>query len=191
MEEHGGEDEGEEFSEEAFVVGLRFLEHDVGRGRGFAECEGGEAVGGDVEPEDLEGQDWQRVTHDGDYTDGHNGVEVGGEHVFNERENVAVDAAAFFDGVDDGGEVVVFEDDIGDFFGGFGSFYSHGNTDMGVFEGGGVVDAVTGDGDYFSLVSEDFNNSIFVFGVGSGKDVCCFEVLLELLVGELVDVGAR
>ena len=133
LDDGGDNDEAKEFVEDVFFFGMRFLLHDVWRGGGAAEGECGERVGGDIEPKDLEGEDWQWIVADGDDGDKEDGDEVSRKHVFDEGEDVVVNPAAFFNGGDDGGEVVVFEDDVGDFFGGFCSFDTHGYANIGVF----------------------------------------------------------
>lgn len=65
-------------------------------------------------------------------------------------------AASFFDGVEDGGEVVVGEDYFRGVFGHVGAGFAHGNADVGAFEGRRVVDAIA------SL------EGLLVWGVGEG-----------------------
>src|SRR5581483_259418 len=79
--------------------------------------------------------------HDGDFGG------TSGEPVEQETADVGVDATAFFGGGDDGGEVVVGEDEVGGLAGDLGAAAAHGDADVGVAERGAVVDAVAGHGD--------------------------------------------
>ena len=91
-----------------------------------AECERGRSVGDDVDPQQLGGgerdeevagcvaQIADRGTDDAD-RDEDDERDVGGEQEAEELLDVVVDAAAFFDGGGDGREVVVEQDEVGDF----------------------------------------------------------------------------
>ncbi len=61
--------------------------------------------------------------------------------------DVGVDPPALLDGGDDGGEVVVGQDQVGGLPGDLGAARAHGHADVGAAQGGAVVDAVAGHGD--------------------------------------------
>lgn len=69
--------------------------------------------------------------------------DVGGEHVEDEFLDVVEDTATFLDGGDDGGEVVVAENDIGCILCDVGTGLTHGNTNIGTAERGRVVNTIT------------------------------------------------
>jgi hypothetical protein len=69
--------------------------------------------------------------------------DVGGEHVEDELLDVVEDTATFLDGGDDGGEVVVAENDVGCVLCDVGTGLTHGNTNIGTAERGGVVNTIT------------------------------------------------
>ena len=96
---------------------------------------------------------------------------------------VVVEAAAAFDGGDDGGEVVVGEDHFGGVFGDFGAGDAHGDADVGAGEGGGVVDAVAGHGDDVALFFEDADQPDLVFGGGAGDHADAVDLGVEFVVG--------
>ena len=51
---------------------------------------------------------------------------------------------SFFDGVDDRGEVVISQNNVGSVFGDIRASLTHGNTDISALEGWRIVDTVTG-----------------------------------------------
>ena len=70
--------------------------------------------------------------------------DVLGEEVEDEFLDVVEHATAFGDGVQNGGEVVICENDGGGIFGDVRAGEAHGNADVGAFEGGRIIDAVAG-----------------------------------------------
>ena len=63
-----------------------------------------------------------------------------------DRADVGVDVPAVLHRLDDGGEVVVGEDHAGGVLGHLGAGDAHGHADVGLLQGGGVVDPVAGHG---------------------------------------------
>ena len=82
---------------------------------------------------------------------GHDLRDVGGEDVGEELADVLEHRAAFLDGGDDAGEVVVEQHHVGGFARHIGAGQPHGDADVGLFQRRRVVDAVAGDGDDFPL----------------------------------------
>ena len=85
----------------------------------------------------------QRLVHPeegGDGADHHSG-EIDGQLELAEFQNVVIDGAAIPDGVPDGLEVVVQDDDLPRLFGRLGAA-AHGKTHVGPLQGGGVVHPV-------------------------------------------------
>ena len=126
---------------------VRGAAHDAGAGWLAAETEGGEGGCEHVDPEDLqraEGEDGEAaVVLEAEADDQeHHFADVGGQEVQDELVDVVGHAAAFFDGGDYAGEVVVREDDVCGALCDVGSGEAHGYADVCGLEGGRVVDAV-------------------------------------------------
>lgn len=109
-------------------------------------------------------------------------AEVGGEGPDDEFGEVVEDAAAFFDGGFDAGEVVVDEDHVCGSFGDVCAGDAHGDADVCLFEGWGVVYAVTGHGDDVAAGLECADEAEFLFGCDAGEDFGFFREGGEVFV---------
>ena len=67
-----------------------------------------------------------------------------------EAEDVGVDDPPLLDGADDGGEVVVGDDHVGRLLGDLGPLDAHGDADVGLLQGRGVVHPVAGHGHHLA-----------------------------------------
>src|SRR5699024_9832868 len=103
---------------------------------------------------------------------------------------VVVDGAALADGVGDGGEVVVRQDDVGGLLRRLGALDAHGDADVGAFEGGGVVDAVAGHGHDLAAGLQCRDQAELVLGGGAGEDVVALRRVGELPVVHQLQFGA-
>jgi hypothetical protein len=84
--------------------------------------------------------------HGSDEHDGELGG-IAGQQVREGLGDVVVDAAPLLHGGDDGGEVIVSDDQVGGFLGDLGAGETHGDTDRGLAQRRGVVDTVARHGD--------------------------------------------
>ncbi len=104
------------------VGGLtRLALHDVALGLLHAERERGQGVGDEVDPQQLDrledGEaDKRRLEHREDLGD------VGGQQELDDLADVVVDTTAFLHRVDDGGEVIVGKNHVGDVLGDVGRY---------------------------------------------------------------------
>src|SRR5690606_39222088 len=71
---------------------------------------------------------------------------AGGDQQVDHLADVVVGDPTLLHPGDDGGEVVVGDDQLGGLAGDVGPVLAHGDADVGSAEGGRVVDAVAGDG---------------------------------------------
>ena len=133
--EHGG-------GYDVFVAADRFAVHEVVVSGFQSEGQGRRAVHDDVDPEQIQGGERRFQAHEDGREHDDDGREVDGELEGDEPLEVFVDVAAPFDGAGDGGKRVVQKDDVAGFLGDFGAGDAHGDADVGVFQGRGVVDAV-------------------------------------------------
>jgi hypothetical protein len=117
-------------------------------------------------------------------------AEIAAEGILDEADEVVEDGAAFLDGGDDGGEVVVEQDHLGGLLGDIGAGDAHGHADFRALEGGGVVDAVAGHGDDLAALLQGGDDAQLVFGRDAGIDGDVSGLLFEFGVGEGGEFGA-
>ncbi len=99
-----------------------------------------------VEPENLDRQDRQGdAEQDGDQH--HQTLaDVGRDRKGDEFHQVVIDPAALLDGGGDGGEVIVGQHHGGGLLGHLGAGDAHGDADIRLAQGRGIIDAITGHG---------------------------------------------
>ena len=107
--------------------------------------------------------------------------QIGREEEADELLDVLVDAAAFLDGRDDGGEVVVEQHDVGNLPRDVAAALPHGDTDVGALERRRVVDAVSRDGDDLTVLLEGFDQAQLVLGRHARKDVDVANKVAQLI----------
>lgn len=95
----------------------------------------------------------------------------------------------FFNGVQDGCKVVVSQDNVGSLLGHIGTGLTHGNTDVGGLERGAVVDTVSGHGDELAAAVESADHPDLGVGRTPGHDQGEVGQGVDLVVGELVELG--
>ncbi len=110
-----------------------------------------QAIGHQVDPQNLQGQEGQRHAQEGGrkhhpYLPG-----VGSERVFDEFADVVVDGASFFDGGYDGGEIVIQQHHVRRLFGDIGAGDAHRHPNIGFLERWRIVDAITCHGHNLSI----------------------------------------
>src|SRR5690606_20635975 len=112
----------------------------------------------------------RRHAQQGCRQDGQDGADVGGELEADELDDVVVDDPAFPHGTDDGGEVVVGQDQGGRLLGHRGAGNAHGDSDVGGLEGGGIVDSVAGHGGNMTTRLQGLHDLDLVFRCDAGED---------------------
>ena len=94
--------------------------------------------------------------------------------------DVVVDAAAFLDGLDDAGEIVVGQHHVGGLLGDIGAGDAHGDADIGGLECGRIVDAVAGHGDDVALALQRAHDAQLVLGIDAGEHAHLLDDRIEL-----------
>mmetsp|Transcript_23970 Transcript_23970/g.52460 ORF Transcript_23970/g.52460 Transcript_23970/m.52460 type:complete len:217 (-) Transcript_23970:1977-2627(-) len=155
---------------EGIVSSTWWLEHNVRIGWVKAEGGSGWTVRDQVDPEKLHGNESLRTSNRRGQKDGNDLSNVGRNHVPNKRLHVGINRASLFDRRNNRSKVIVGQNHIGSLLGHLRSGNSHGNTDRGLFEGGGIVDSVPCHGRNFSARSEDLDQQLLVPWFRSGKD---------------------
>ena len=135
--------------EDARLETLWRTSHDIRNGAFKTETHVGETRGDHDDPDDFdrgEGEDREVVgVLEGQSDEEGSGLgDILRQNVKDEFLDVVEDATAFLDGGDDGGKVVVGQDNIGGVFCYVGAGLAHCDADVCAAEGGRVVDAVAG-----------------------------------------------
>ena len=134
------------------------------------EGQGRQAVGHQVDPEDLDGQERHREADQGRDEHDQDLAEVAGQQEVDELADVVVDAPAFLDGGHDRGEVVVGDDHVRDFLGHVRAGDAHGHADVGLLDRRRVVDAVAGHGHDLAPPPPGPHDPELVLGRDAGVD---------------------
>ena len=99
--------------------------------------------------------------------------------------DVIVYPAAFLDGADDGGKVIVGKHHIGNVFGNVGAGYAHTDADIGAFYGRCVIYAVAGHCSDIACLAPRGNYARFVLGLYARIDAYILKFALEFLIAHL------
>mmetsp|Transcript_38300 Transcript_38300/g.81772 ORF Transcript_38300/g.81772 Transcript_38300/m.81772 type:complete len:274 (-) Transcript_38300:2083-2904(-) len=151
--------------DEAVVGASGKLLHDV-RIRGVeSQRRGWGSISDEVNPEELHRDESLWQAQRGREEDGSDLPDVGRYEVADERLHVVVDGPSLLHRVHDGGEVVVREDHVRRLLGDLGAGQSHGDADVSLLEGRGIVDAVPRHGHYASLPLEELHKLLLVLGL--------------------------
>src|SRR5436190_532907 len=125
-----------------------------------------------LQPDEMDRQQHQRQAgkrrHNGERHDRH----VEGYEVEERALDVVEDVAAFADGRDDGGEVVIEQDEIGGSACDISAALSHGDADIGAPQGRRVVDTVTGHGDDGAGAFQAVHDEELLLGADPREDRC-------------------
>lgn len=143
-------------TDEGLVTLTRATLHDVVIRRVERQGGGGETVGDEVDPEELNGDKSLGHAKSGGQEDGDNLTDVGGDQVADELLGVVVDGTTLLDGDLNGGEVAVGEDHVGGQLRDISSG-THGNANIGLLESGGIVDTVASHGNDLTGGLEQIN----------------------------------
>ena len=148
------------------------------------QSQSGKHVGDQVQKKDLQRQDGQRGIRRRGKGDGHDLADIAGDEVPHELTDVTEDDPPLPDGGDDGGEGIIFEDHIGGLTGHLGAPFSHGDADIGFFQGRGVVDPVAGHGHDGAVFLMEIDEVQLLFGAHPGENRGAQDVL-SLFSGKL------
>ncbi|TFB02685.1 hypothetical protein CCMA1212_005469 [Trichoderma ghanense] len=178
--------------EDASLLVLGRLAHDLGRRSLAAEPKRGEGRRDHVDPDDLErghGEDGEAGAVDkGEADDEQDDLtDVGDEEMQDELLDVVEHAAALADGGDDGVELVVGEDDLGGRLGDVGAG-AHGDADVCAGERGRVVDAVARHGHEGAAAAEGLDHARLGVRGAAGDDERELFQGVNLGVGHLVEL---
>lgn len=112
------------------------------------------------------------------------------QHVKNELLDVIEHAAAFLNGVENRGEVVVCQYNIGGFLCNIRTSLTHGNADICALERGRIVNTVTCHGDKALAPVESFNHADLGLGSTASNDQWEQRQLVNVVIRKLVKVDS-
>ncbi len=171
-------------------LAARLVAHDAGAGRLDAQCHRRRAVHDDVDPQQLDRRERRRPAQQGGSQHRENRADVGGELEAHELDDVVVHHAAFLDGLDDGGEVVVGQHQGRRFLGHGGAGDAHRHADVGGLQRGCVVDAVAGHRGDMAVGFERLDDLHLVRGRDAGEHVDLVDAPGQLGIRHGVQLGA-
>ena len=177
------------FKEGAALHGRNF--HHVAVRGIDAERYGGQGVRGEVDEQDVDGEDGILPPEAECEEEGEDLRDIARDQELDHLLDVAVDPPAFADRLFDGGEIVVEEDHIRRVLGDVRARDAHRDADVRLFEGGAVVDAVPRHRGDFARAFEGLYYAQLVRGGHSCEHHRVAHGGIELLVGHTVQFRPR
>mmetsp|Transcript_58738 Transcript_58738/g.155401 ORF Transcript_58738/g.155401 Transcript_58738/m.155401 type:complete len:581 (+) Transcript_58738:1055-2797(+) len=160
------------------------------RGRQLrGEGERGEGVHDEVDPEQVDGAQRGAEARDGAHEAEDQGAHVDGELELQEAADVVVNGPAPQHRLDDGGEVVVHDDDVRGLLRHGGARDAHGQAHVGLLERGGVVGAVARHRHHLAHLLEAPHHGQLVLGAAPRHHLHGLERLLLLLGALPAELG--
>ena len=105
--------------------------------------------------------------------------------------NVIVNSSSFANSGNDGCKVIVCKYHIGNVLCYVGTCNSHSNTDVGIFNGGSVVNAVTRHSGNLAFFTPSINYSRLMLGLNTRVNAVFFNCGIKFFIGYIVKLGAR
>ena len=166
--------------------GLRFITSPSASSMPSASA--GEAVGHEVHPQKLDGLE-QREAHERRREHAEYLGQVRGQQELDDLTDVVVDATTLFARIDDRGEVVVGKHHVGNVLGDVGAGDAHADADVRVLDGGSIVHTVARHGNDLVLGLPSLDDAGLVLGLNASVHAVLLDVLIELFLRHLVDLG--
>lgn len=133
-----------------------------------------------VDPEKLNGSKWGLPKDDGTDEGGNQGDDIDSKLELKESSNVIINISSPFASFDNGGKVIVLNNNIGSSVGDL-STGVHGETDIGLSESWGIVGTVSSYSNDIAELSETSNHNVLIIWSRSGKDLQVLSDVLHLL----------
>ena len=159
--------------------------HDIGFALLHTQSQGREAVGNQVDPQQMYRlQDGK--SNKGGKEDSQNFRQVGGQEELNGLTDIGVNTAAFFYRGNNGCEVIICQNHVCHVLGYVRTGDTHSYADISALDGRSVVYAVSGHGGNHTLGFPGSYNADFVFRLYAGVHGIFLNILLELLVADFI-----
>ena len=171
--------------EDSFVLRPWLPVHDVLFTFLHTQSDRGEAVGDQVDPQQMR-RTQDRESHHGGHEDRDDLRHVGAEQELDGLADVVVDLPSLCDRGYDRGEVVVGKDHVRDVLRDVRTRDAHSDADVRVLDGGCVVDTVTGHCGDAALALPCLDDAHLVLGLDTGVDGVVLDHPVELLVAHAV-----
>ena len=172
--------------DDGFVFCARLSFHDIGVTLFHRQGQGRCSIGYQIQPQQLDGCQRSRKACQRRQEDDHDLSHIGRKQEEDEFTDITVDDATLLDGRDDAGVVVISQYHVGGLFSNIRAGDAHRHTNIGTFDGRGIVDAVTGHGDYFVMGLQRVHNAHLVLRGDTRKYIDGFDLLPERLICHLI-----
>ena len=159
--------------------------HHISFPRVHSQGQRGQAVGNQVDPEDLDRYQGQRPAQKDGGKDGDNLSGVAGKKEENRFFDIFIDHPSLFDGSHNGGKIIVRENNLRRLFGHGGACPAHGRADVGLFQSRRVVDSIAGHSRDLSVSLQRLDDAHLLFRRYPGKYFKTADLASQLLVVEL------
>ena len=176
--------------EDAFAAAGRREPHQISLRRVDRQRERGQSVGGEVDVQDLDGAQRERLAEERSADEEPDLAQVRREQVHQVLLDVAKDASALLHGGDDRGEVVVGERHRGRLFRHIRAGNAHRDADVSLLERRSVVDAVAGHRDRVAVLLERADDAQLVRRRHARVNLDLLDLLLELGVPHPLELRA-
>ena len=171
---------------QALGVGAGRALHDTALRRFRRQRQAGQAVGDQIDPQDVDRQQRNRQKNQRCQKQRPDLARVAGHGVAHKLADVVVNAPALAHRRHDGGKVVVQQHHAGGLTRHVGAALAHGHANVGALEGRGIVHAIAGHGDNFALRLQGFHNADFLRRIDPGVDLHLHHALQQ---GRIVQRG--
>mmetsp|Transcript_32718 Transcript_32718/g.83603 ORF Transcript_32718/g.83603 Transcript_32718/m.83603 type:complete len:485 (-) Transcript_32718:214-1668(-) len=178
------------------AVGHRGALHQVRRAVVHGDTDGGAGARGSVDEQDRNGAEHENgvplaVNDEAQGEHEHHGLgHVSAQQVHHEVADGCEDTAALLHSGHDGGEVVVCQHNVRNALGDVRAGDAHGNANVGLLDGGRVVDAITRHGHNLATAVQCLHHAHLALRGAARHDEGQLLHLVQLLVGHGVHLGA-
>lgn len=117
-------------------------------------------------------------------------ADVGGNQITDKLLHVVVNGTAFFNGSDNGGEVVISQHHLGSGFGDSGTG-THGDTNLSLLQGRGVVHTITSHGRNLIHALQVFNDLGLVSRLHTGEETGSAASFALFILGQIIEFATR
>lgn len=167
----------------------RLAAHQIGFALFHAECKSREAVGNQVDPKQVH----RLQNHEAEKRSQEHAehlAHIGAEQELDGLADVIINAAAFANRANNGGEIIICKHHVSNVFRYIRSSDSHADTDICAFDAGCIVHAIAGHGCDAAMLTPSINNAYFVFRLHAGIYAVMVDRAAEFLVADVIELSS-
>ena len=117
-----------------------------------------------TDPEHLNGSQRRVLQDDGSKENDEHSDDIDGELELKELSYIVINVSSVFQGNDDGGEVVIKQDDVASALGNISSSDSHGESDISLGEGRGIISSISSNSNHSITSLDSCYKQVLVLG---------------------------